>query len=85
MLELDVSEVVELLLITVLGITQNAKRIEAAEGSLGTDLCCKISRESGAGLAGLGRSKSGGADKEGGEDNTLHCYCFRLGLRNDIG
>ena len=74
MLELDVSEVIELLLIAVLGITQNAERVEAPEGSLSSNRVCEIGREGGAGLAGLGRSKGGSADKEGGEDDTLHRY-----------
>ena len=80
-LELNVTELVELLLITILGIAQDAERIEAAKGGLGSNGFGKISLEGGAGLAGLGRSKGSSADQESREDGTLHCcICLVLGL-----
>ena len=81
-LELNVTELVELLLIAILGIAQDAERIEAAKGGLGSHFSCEISLEGGAGLAGLGRSKGGGADQESREDGTLHCciICLVIGL-----
>ena len=81
MLELNVTELVELLLIAVLGIAQDAERIEAAKGGLGSNGFGKISLEGGAGLAGLGRSKGGGAGQESRDDDTLHCcICLVIGL-----
>ena len=69
-LDLDVSETVELLLVTV---GNQAKRIEESERSLGTELAFEGVEGSHLG-GGLGWSESSSGGKEGCDDNRLHFY-----------
>jgi hypothetical protein len=73
-LELDVTDLVEIFLFGVLRIAEHVKGVEEAEGGLDTDRIGDISVEGGrGGLAGLGRCEGGsGADEEGGGDDKLH-------------
>jgi hypothetical protein len=68
-LDFDVSETVELGLVTILNESQ---RIVEPDGFLGTDLVLeRVDGGGGRGLLGRGEGRSGG-DK-GGEDRVLHC------------
>ena len=67
-LELDVSETVELLLVTVL---DESERVEESERGLGTDLV--LEGTEGGSLGGrLGWSESNSGGEEGGDDDALH-------------
>jgi hypothetical protein len=67
-LELDVTETVELLLVTVF---DESERIEESERSLGTELT--LERLEGGSLGGrLGWGKSSSGGDEGGDDDRLH-------------
>ena len=68
MLDLDVSEAVESLLV---GVVEEAKRIEESKRSLGSELALE-GIELGGGLAGLGRGESGGGADKGEGGNRLH-------------
>ena len=71
-LELDVSETVELRLVT---IGNEAERIEETKRGLGSKFTIK--RVNGSDLGGsLGWRKGGGGCEEGCNDNTLHCECL---------
>jgi hypothetical protein len=63
-LDLDISETVELLLVT---IGDKAKRIEEAKRILGTKFVLE-GRKAGGGLSGLGGGKGGGAGDKGGNN-----------------
>jgi hypothetical protein len=67
-LDLDVSEAVELLLVT---IGNKAKGIEESKRSLGTEFILE-SLQGSAGGSLLGRGESGGRGDEGGKDGGLH-------------
>ena len=67
-LDLDISEAVELLLVT---ISDKAEGIEEAKRGLGTELTFEGVEGRGGGLLG-GRGESGGRGDEGGEDSGLH-------------
>ena len=71
-LDLDVTETVELLLVT---IGDKAKGIEESERSLGTKLVLE-GLEGGGGGGLLGGSESGGGGDEGGKDGELHFDCL---------
>jgi hypothetical protein len=69
-LDLDVSETVELLLVTV---GNHAEGIEEAKGSLGTELAIEahVGGDRGTGRL-LGRSEGSGGGDDGGDDDRLH-------------
>ena len=67
-LDLDVTETVESLLVS---IVKKAKRIKESERRLNTELILERS-EGGGGLAGLGRCKGSSRGDSSGEDNRLH-------------
>lgn len=70
-LDLDVTETVELVLVT---IGNKAKRIEEAKRGLGTELVLEGTK-GGRGLAGLGGGKGGGgADESSKNGGSLHGY-----------
>jgi hypothetical protein len=74
-LDLDVSEAVELLLVT---IGNKAKGIEETKRSLGTEFVFE-SLQGSAGGSLLGRGESGGRGDEGGKDGGLHfCEFVRI-------
>ena len=67
-LDLDVTETVELLLVS---ISNHAERVEEAKRRLGSELV--LEGLQGGGLGGLlGRGEGGGGGEEGGEDGKLH-------------
>jgi hypothetical protein len=68
-LDLDVTETVELELVTV---GNDTKRVEEAKGGLGTELAIETHVGSDRGTGDLGRSEGGGRGDEGGDDNRLH-------------
>ena len=71
-LDLDVTETVELVLVSV---GNHAEGIVEAKRRLGSELILE-GLQGGGGLGGLlGRGKGGGSGKEGGEDGELH-ICF---------
>mmetsp|Transcript_3045 Transcript_3045/g.8595 ORF Transcript_3045/g.8595 Transcript_3045/m.8595 type:complete len:218 (-) Transcript_3045:42-695(-) len=74
-LDLDVTEAVELLLVSV---SDEAERIEESERGLGAELVLEGLDGGGAGGL-LGRGEGGGGGDEGGDDDGLHfgCYCLR--------
>ena len=84
MLDLDISETIELLLVTV---SDKAKGIEETEGSLGAKLVLEgLQGSGGTGL--LGRSKGGSGGKEGGENGGLHLgmiICKRIEIVGVLG
>ena len=73
-LDLDVSETVELCLVTVFN---ESKRIEESKRRLGTELR-RESLEGGGGSLLLGRGESSGGGDEGGKDGGLHGGMFCL-------
>ena len=76
-LDLDISETVELVLVT---IGNKSQRIVESERSLGTELVLEGHGDSG-GLGGLlGRGEGGSRGDEGGDDNRLHDICQRKKL-----
>jgi hypothetical protein len=74
-LDLDGTEAVELLLVT---IGDEAKGIEESKGSLSTNLVFESHVGGNRSTGGvLGRGEGGGTGDEGGDDNRLHFdYCF---------
>ncbi|KAL7491846.1 hypothetical protein ACHAWT_001118 [Skeletonema menzelii] len=68
MLNLNITETIETLLV---GAVEQSQGIEEAKRRLRTKLGLE-GVEGGGGLAGLGRSESGGRGDEGGEDGSLH-------------
>ena len=77
-LDLNISETVESLLA---GLIQQSKGIEEPKRRLSTELVLEGGK-GGGGLSGLGRSESGGAGDEGGNDGRLHFGCIiRITIR----
>jgi hypothetical protein len=72
MLDLNISEAVELLLVT---ISNNAKGIEESKRSLGTKFALESHVGGNRGFGGLRRSEGGGRGDEGSDDGGLHFYC----------
>ena len=69
-LELHISEAVELFLVSV---GTDSQRIKKSEGSHGTELVVKGTSLEGGGLGGLlGRGKGSSRSDEGGKDSSLH-------------
>mmetsp|Transcript_22085 Transcript_22085/g.61438 ORF Transcript_22085/g.61438 Transcript_22085/m.61438 type:complete len:277 (-) Transcript_22085:610-1440(-) len=71
-LDLDVSETVELFLVTVLNESQGIEESERRLGSEGIFECL----EGGGGSLLLNRGKCSGGGDEGGKDGGLHCVCL---------
>jgi len=67
-LDLDVTEAVEALLISII---EESKGVEESKRGLGTELRLE-GVKGGSGLSGLGGGESGGRAEEGGEDSELH-------------
>jgi hypothetical protein len=81
-LDLDVSETVELVLVT---IRDEAQRIEESERSLGTELGLEGHGDS-SGLGSLlGRGEGGSRGDEGGDDDRLHGNCWQKKIVRNLG
>ena len=73
MLDLNITETVELVLIT---IRNHAKRVKESKGSLCTELVLE-GHAHGGGLGGLlGRCEGSSRGDEGGDDDRLHFGCY---------
>lgn len=77
-LELDISEAVELELVAV---SHHAERVEEAEGRLGAELVLEGHGQSRRLGRLLGRGEGGGRRDEGGKDGELHDETYGCGER----
>ena len=82
MLDLNISEAVELLLVA---ISNNSKRIEESKGSLGTKFVLEGHVGGNRGLGGVLRGgEGGGRGDEGGDDGSLHFESVCSGLSKKV-